>query len=559
MKKRSWLPIRSVVLALSVLLVTAAVACGSGDPTPQPVVSEPTATVNDAAVDDGSTAGDDAMDGDADMKDDAMDGDADMKDDAMDGDGDMKDDAMDGDGDMKDDAMDGDGDMKDDAMDGEGDMKDDAMDGDADMKDDEMMSDDEMVEHQGPVFTVLIENIGTVFDFSSSGVAGDGPAGPGDKFSFEFEAAPGDALSFATMFVPSNDFFFAPSEQGIQLYDESGNPLSGDVTDQIMLWDAGVEADQEPGAGSEQPLMNSGNSPDTPDTDSTVRVAADTFGNLPTVASVVRVTVTHLGGTRFEAVIENVSTGTTLVTADGVSSAVPLTPPLWVVHSNPAPLFSEAEIDRGEGLEVLAETGAAAQLAASIAARTGLTSPIAPGVFAVIDGDAQLYQIGEADQGIGLEALAEDGSPAQLADSISAAAGVVSSGSFTTPSGADGPAPALPGDSYEFTFEAVIGDRLSLATMLVQTNDLFFAPEFGWIDLFSASGEPISGDLTSQFLLWDAGTEVNQAPGAGPDQAPRQAEPDTGESETANVAPVDDGYTYPDVDAMIRVTITSQG
>ena len=37
------------------------------------------------------------------------------------------------------------------------------------------------------------------------------------------------------------------------------------------------------------------------------------------------------------------------------------------------------------------------------------------------------------------------------------------------------------------------------------------------IALFDASGRPISGDVSSALGLWDAGTEVNEEPGVGPD------------------------------------------
>jgi hypothetical protein len=62
--------------------------------------------------------------------------------------------------------------------------------------------------------------------------------------------------------------------------------------------------------------------------------------------------------------------------------------------------------------------------------------------------------------------------------------------------------------------------------------------------------------------LWDAGTEVNEEPGAGPNQAPRQSGPDTGDEEMAGVRPiaeVDDGFSYPAVADVIGVTVTPQG
>jgi hypothetical protein len=136
---------------------------------------------------------------------------------------------------------------------------------------------------------------------------------------------------------------------------------------------------------------------------------------------------------------------------------------------------------------------------------------------------------------------------------------VSESGAFTTPVGAAGPAPAFPGDAYVFTITAMPGDRLSLATMFVQSNDLFFAPAEAGIALFDSSGNPESGDITGMVLLWDAGTEVNESPGIGPNQAPRQAGADTGDTENGTVKQVNDGYPYPDVDQVVRITLTPIG
>lgn len=107
-----------------------------------------------------------------------------------------------------------------------------------------------------------------------------------------------------------------------------------------------------------------------------------------------------------------------------------------------------------------------------------------------------------------------------------------------------------------FTVTAPPGSRLSLATMLVQSNDLFYAPGEEGIALFEADGTPRTGDVTSALGLWDAGTEVNQAPGAGPDQAPRQSGPDTGADEEGAVELVDDAFEYPAVESVLGVSIT---
>ncbi|UCC84797.1 MAG: spondin domain-containing protein [Gemmatimonadota bacterium] len=412
-------------------------------------------------------------------------------------------------------------------------------------------------------FEVSIENTSMLYDFSASGVfntpVGAGapaPILPGDAYEFSFSAAPGSKLSFATMFVHSNDFFYAPDAGGIELFDMSGAPVTGDVTSQIMLWDGGSEVNQEPGLGVDQAPRQSGPNTGAADPDNTVRIAPDDFNNLPAVDQVLQVTLSVAGQTDFTARIENVSTATTLMTSDGGMLSVPLAPGVWVVHGDDAPLFTVGQADYGDGLEALAEDGDPSSLGAALAAATGLTVPLSPGVWAVHTADAVLFTAGQADHGDGLEALAEDGDPSGLAAALAGQSGVVSSGAFTTPDGASMAGVILPGQSYSFTVTATPGAKLSLATMFVQSNDLFYAPDEEGIALFSMGGSPVSGDVTSQFMLWDAGTEVNQEPGIGLDQAPRQSAPDSGAEENGTVRLVNDGYTYPSVSDVIRVTVT---
>ena len=100
-------------------------------------------------------------------------------------------------------------------------------------------------------------------------------------------------------------------------------------------------------------------------------------------------------------------------------------------------------------------------------------------------------------------------------------------GAFAVPDGSGDPGPAFPGSGYTFTFMAEPGDRLSFATMFVQSNDWFFGTPDDGIALFDGT-EPIGGDITAMIGLWDAGTETDQPLGFGPDQAPRQAGPNTG-------------------------------
>lgn len=202
--------------------------------------------------------------------------------------------------------------------------------------------------------------------------------------------------------------------------------------------------------------------------------------------------------------VENVSRPATLQLSDGSTAPAPTAPMLWVVHTRTDPIFTTGMADRGQGLEH----------------------------------------------------LAEDGDPVSLATALQGTGGIVADGYVNVPMGDTEPGPITPGKAYHVEFTAAPGQRLTLAMMFGQSNDLFYAPEGAGIELFDAAGQPFSGEITSQLVLWDAGTEVNQEPGAGPDQAPRQEAPNTGAAEGGVVRLVDDDFTYPTVEQVVRVTIT---
>jgi hypothetical protein len=227
--------------------------------------------------------------------------------------------------------------------------------------------------------------------------------------------------------------------------------------------------------------------------------------------------------------------------------------------------LSRRQALRGAGLSVLASSfGATArastQTTFAVTIRnvaTGTTlklpdgstsgAPIAPGMYVVASRPNVLFTAGgHADEA--LERLAEDGNFQPLLDKVTAMKGLTASGMF------------LPGQP--FTFTASPGDRLQFATMFVQSNDLFFAPRDGGIVLFDSGGRAMHGKVTGRVALYDAGTEKNQAPGAGSDQAPRQGRPNTGVAERLPidfVADRRDGFVYPLVEAVIDVEIESAG
>jgi len=124
--------------------------------------------------------------------------------------------------------------------------------------------------------------------------------------------------------------------------------------------------------------------------------------------------------------------------------------------------------------------------------------------------------------------------------------------------GTMGPGPIRPGEAYEFSFTANPGMKLSLTLMNGQSNDEFYAPDANGIALFDAQGMPVSGDITEKLILWDAGTEVNEELGIGPNQGPRQKGVNTGPDEHGVVTRAKSEAIYAKNGELFRVTITAE-
>lgn len=182
---------------------------------------------------------------------------------------------------------------------------------------------------------------------------------------------------------------------------------------------------------------------------------------------------------------------------------------------------------------------------------------LSPGMF-VLNEKNVLFKEGKAAMN-GLEAQAEDGNPAGLVSSLekmhhaSALHGI-----YNTPAGAMAPGPIGPGAAYEFSFSATPKMKLYMALMFGQSNDLFYAPDAAGIALFDAKGDPLSGDVTEKLVLWDAGTEVNEEEGVGPNQAPRQKTANTGPAENGVVKRAKDVRFYGKNAQLFRVTVTAE-
>jgi hypothetical protein len=128
------------------------------------------------------------------------------------------------------------------------------------------------------------------------------------------------------------------------------------------------------------------------------------------------------------------------------------------------------------------------------------------------------------DRGQGLEALAEDGNPYPLANTLRRTLGAIDAVPgmpavtptatqppravvFDTPVGKTTPAVLQQYETYRVEFTARPGDQLSFAAKVPGRTDHFLAPAEWGIALFGADGKPQGGVITDQILLWDAGTK----------------------------------------------------
>lgn len=378
-----------------------------------------------------------------------------------------------------------------------------------------------------------------------------GPLFPNESYQFDIHAAVNHNLFFATMFVQTNDLFLSNDPQGgFPLYDANNNPISATYT--VNVWDAGTEVNQAPGLGIDQAPRQSG--PNVGQSEGGVVMSIDDVNDgfsYPTGDQLATIRVEHNSNSMFTVTIMNIS---------GNSSVPgPLSPGAWIVTSATDNPFFTVGQTASLGLEGIAEDGSPTVMNSELEPISGYVSPFSPGAWAVHDSNTSaLFEVGEEDRGEGLEGIAEDGDPTALGASLANDSDIIQSGVFTTPVGTSSPAPIFPGGSYEFTFTAEDGDYLNLATMLVQTNDLFFAFSEKGMALFN-NGTPVSGDITSQLTLWDAGTEVNEYPGTDINQAPRQPSANVGADENGVVSTVNDAFTYPNTADAIQISIVPQG
>lgn len=182
---------------------------------------------------------------------------------------------------------------------------------------------------------------------------------------------------------------------------------------------------------------------------------------------------------------------------------------------------------------------------------------MAPGLVVVHDPGFSLFTEGQAVALAGLEALSEDGNPTELKATLDATDGVSAVNFIAAVDDVTyEAAPILPGDVGTLRLVVAAGQEVTFASMFGESNDVLISGQGG--AALDATGALVTEDFTSKLALYDMGTEVNQEPGVGADQAPRQAAPNTGTSEDNPVTRIDgtdgSGFGYPAVAAFARLT-----
>lgn len=396
--------------------------------------------------------------------------------------------------------------------------------------------------------TITVENVLNSQPLVESGTfqsAGSSPLIlPGQSVSIQFSAAKGEALTFASMYGWSNDLFFAPANPGIQVYDANGNPIEGDVSSQVKLWDNGTRINQAPGA--------SVNHPGVADTKNITEVnGTDAQGNTYLPASkLVNATLKYNGNSVFTLTLTNVSGGT--------ANQTPLSPGVWGVSyivggtlQNAAPFFTSGQ-PTANGLTGIAEMGDNTQLSAYTKSITGIFTPLSPILVVVYNGiDNPIYKIGENDRGQGLKDLAQQGNADNLAAYLKGKPGIKAVYVLPAPT-TKVLLPVIGKNSGGLVSQAITvakGDRLAIATMYGFSNDWFFASADNGVD------PTVKGDISTSIKLFDNGTAIDQFPGAGITQFNLAGTPLKDSQPIAAVPNPNPFTTLPDITKIIRVTI----
>lgn len=312
--------------------------------------------------------------------------------------------------------------------------------------------DDEMMVMESPMEkTITFENIVTPKDFVESGSfqgTNTPVIMPGESVSFKFIAGKAQSLMFATMYGASKDWFFASKQPGIKLFDANGNAITGDVSSEVLLWDNGTK-DNTTGTAQNNPIAQVPN------------VNASQLVKLNLSYDIVK--------SEFTLTIANTSGGT--------ANATPLSPGVWAVSNyngsqllNSAPFFTPNALSNPEITDI-AQMGSITKMVTKLNANTGIMTGLSPALVVVYRGNQNpIYQAGQLDSGNGLKEVSQTGNVMKLQTTLKAMSNV--KGVYIA-----GNAPLAPGSKMMTSFSFTPGDKIAYVTMFGFSNDWFYANE----------------------------------------------------------------------------------
>lgn len=385
-------------------------------------------------------------------------------------------------------------------------------------------NDDEknMPESMSPV--ISFENILELKDFVESGTfVGIGNADvnapvilPGQSINFTFHAGKGQTLMFATMYGASKDWFFAPENPGIKLYNDDGTPITGDVSSQIKLWDNGTKV---------------GMTDEKEDADIMMVPGVD-------ASKLMKLELSYIASSsEFKLIVTN--------TSGGSMNETPFSPGVWAVSNifngkllNDMPFYTAGAKSNPE-ITAIAQMGDNSLLSKKISDHTGIITAISPVMVVIYTGDVNpIYETGKKDAGMGLTQLAQTGDASMLKAALEKMPNVKEV--YIA-----GSAPVAPGEKVEVQFKATENEHIAYATMFGYSNDWFYAND-------TSIPASFKGDITGNTALFDDGTAVDQYPGAGNAQGIFTGKP---EKEDKEIMKVDKTFPVPELNKVLKVII----
>jgi len=312
--------------------------------------------------------------------------------------------------------------------------------------------DDEMMVMESPMEkTITFENIVTPKDFVESGSfqgTNTPVIMPGESVSFKFIALKSQSLIFATMYGASKYWFFASKQPGIKLFDANGNAITGDVSSEVLLWDNGTK-DNTTGTAQNNPIAQVPN------------VNASQLVKLNLSYDIVK--------SEFTLTIANTSGGT--------ANETPLSPGVWAVSNyngaqllNSAPFFTPNALSNPEITDI-AQMGSITKMVTKLNTNTGIMTGLSPALVVVYSGNQNpIYQAGQLDSGNGLKEVSQTGNVMKLQTTLKAMPNV--KGVYIA-----GNVPLAPGSKMMTSFSFTPGDKIAYVTMFGFSNDWFYANE----------------------------------------------------------------------------------